>query len=457
MSQPTTSKRIDIKGKQALAWKYLNDSTTTEVLYGGGAGGGKSYLGCIWHTQRRIHYPKSRGLIGRAKIAILEQSTLQTLFKACEDLGYVRGQDFIYNSQKHVITWANGSESILKDLFAYPADPDFISLGSTEYTDAFIDEVPEITQKAVELVSTRLRWKLKEFKLIPKLLLTCNPSPGWVKKLWIEHDHKAIVLPPHRKYVRALVTDNPDQDFVDLYRGQLERMESEYDKARLLYGDWDAERDAVNPFAHQFDAKYHVSTRALFRPELPLIISIDFNLDPFAVTFSHFWENKEGYHDHTFDEASIENGSVPAMIDLIKEKYGKYLHQCTLTGDALGNNRELSQRDNASYYVQLARGLGLSDYQVKIIANPTHKNSRSDVNYILYQAKQKGSRFDVIWHPDNAIETIRDHKLVQCDNRGKIIKAKRTDLNQRADFLDANRYKINLLWRKIILDHQATA
>ena len=32
--------------KQFDAFNILNDNTTTELFYGGAAGGGKSYLGC---------------------------------------------------------------------------------------------------------------------------------------------------------------------------------------------------------------------------------------------------------------------------------------------------------------------------------------------------------------------------------------------------------------------------
>jgi len=450
-------RRIDIKGKQALAWKYLNDKTTTEVLYGGGAGGGKSYLGVMWHMERRIHYPGSRGMIGRGKIADTEQSTLQTLFLAAKDLGYQQGLHFKYNGQKHIINWANGSQTILKDLFQYPSDPEFISLGSTEYTDAFIDEVTEITEKAVELVSTRIRWKLKEFGLTPKLLMTCNPSPGWVKDVWIEHHGKPVILPPHRKFVRALVTDNPDKEFVESYRQQLLRMRSDYDRARLLEGDWNAEATTTNPFAHQFSMEHHVSEKAIFRPDIPITISVDFNINPFAVTFAHAFQGLDGkYKDHTFDEADIDDGSLPAMIDLIRQRYGKYLHAATLTGDAMGASRDISQRDNASYYIQLARGLGLSDHQVQVPANPTHRNSRSDVNYLLHQAREEGSQFEVLFHPVNAKESIRDLRSVRCDNKGKIIKAQRLDPSQRADYLDTIRYRINLKWKKIIMEHQQT-
>lgn len=449
--------KIEIRGKQSTAWKYLNDGDTTEILYGGGAGGGKSFLGCVWHISRRIQYPGSRGMIGRAKIKILEQSTLVTYFKAAKMLGYQAGQHYKYNQQKHIITWVNGSETILKDLFFYPSDPEFASLGSTEYTDIFIDEVTEITQKAVSLASTRIRWMLDEFKLVPKMLMSCNPAPGWVKNTWVaDSDGNAIALPPHKRFVRALVTDNPDDAFVTIYKKQLERMESEYDRSRLLLGDWDSEENTENPFAHQFDPSIHISDLAIFRPELPIIISIDFNLNPFAVTFSHCWHGRDGkYYDHTFDESSIDDGSIPAMIDLIRAKYGKYLHNAVLTGDAMGNKRELSERDNASYYLQLARGLGLSDHQVIILPNPTHRNSRSDVNYILYQSKQPNPKWEVKFHPINCRETISDFKRVKCDNTGGIIKSKRTDPDQRADFMDTKRYCINLKWKKVIEQHQS--
>src|SRR6478609_3988776 len=129
---------IDLSQKQSNAWHYLEDKTTNTVLYGGAAGGGKSYLGCIWHVTRRMTYPKSRGLIARESLNSIEESTLVTLFKVCELMGYQAGRDYKYNAQKHTILWKNGSKTVCKELRYIPSDPDFQRLGSTEYTDAFI-------------------------------------------------------------------------------------------------------------------------------------------------------------------------------------------------------------------------------------------------------------------------------------------------------------------------------
>jgi len=39
---------MKLLAKQNKAVRYLKDSDTTELLYGGAAGGGKSALGCLW-------------------------------------------------------------------------------------------------------------------------------------------------------------------------------------------------------------------------------------------------------------------------------------------------------------------------------------------------------------------------------------------------------------------------
>lgn len=440
---------ILLSQKQSNAWHYLEDKETTEVFYGGAAGGGKSFFGCLWHILRRVNYPNSRGLIGRAKLSNLKESTLVTYFKVCSLLGYRPGVDYRYNGQDHVINWANGSRTILKDLFLYPSDPDFTSLGSTEYTDAFVDEGPEVTLKAIEIVQSRLRWMLHDYGLAPKILITGNPSPGWAKERYIKKaTGEPVILKHYQQVIQALVTDNPDPEFVKIYKQQLEKITNDYDRERLLNGDWDAERDILNPFAFHYDKFKHESIEAVFRPEKQLLIKIDFNLNPFAVNFSHMWRDDKGEHFHTFDEISIEKGSIQAMIDYIRSKYYNQLPFCIITGDAMGHKGDLGQRDNASYYIQLQRGLKLKETQIKTPrGNPTHDNSRSDVNYVLANFP------DYKINPINCPQTCQDMRTVQCDAFGGIIKRNRNDLTQRSDFLDSERYGIDTFLRKWIDNH----
>ena len=57
---------------QKKAIKYLFDDTTNEVLFGGAAGGGKSFVGCSWIIMLALKHPKTRYLIGRSKLLNLK-------------------------------------------------------------------------------------------------------------------------------------------------------------------------------------------------------------------------------------------------------------------------------------------------------------------------------------------------------------------------------------------------
>jgi hypothetical protein len=113
----------------------------------------------------------------------------------------------------------------------------------------------------------------------------------------------------------------------------------------------------------------------------------------------------------------------------------------------MGNRGDISQRDNATLYTQLIRGLGVSPKQLFILSNPTHENSKADVNYVLKYL----DNFKI--NPINCPLSCNDMRTVQVDAFGSIIKRNRSDLTQRADFLDAVRYLINTFFKKWIYSH----
>lgn len=99
--------------------------------------------------------------MGRSKLKDLLQSTVSSFFDLTSKLNLTN--QYKFDSQKNIIKWNNGSVIILKDLFLYPSDPNFDSLGSLEITFAFIDECNQVAFKAWNIVKSRLRYKLREF------------------------------------------------------------------------------------------------------------------------------------------------------------------------------------------------------------------------------------------------------------------------------------------------------
>lgn len=234
----------EFSDKQLEAFDILEDKETTEIFFGGGAGGGKSRLCVSWLIYSCLKYPGIRCVMGRARLSDLKKSTLLTFFEVCKEWGLKKDVHYIYNSHSNLIKWNNSSEIYLKDMFAYPSDPEFDSLGSTEYTFGFVDEVSEVTIKAKEVLTSRMRYKLDKFGLYPKTLFASNPAKNWAYYDFYK-PFRDNSLPKHRKFIQALAKDNPwiPKHYID----NLKRL-SKNSKQRLLYGNWEYDDDPTRLF-----------------------------------------------------------------------------------------------------------------------------------------------------------------------------------------------------------------
>ena len=230
-------KQFKLIPRQEEAVYYLKDSITKEILFGGSAGGGKSALGVLWLIEQCQAYPGIRCLMGRSKLKALKETTLNTFFQLSTDLGI--SNQYNFNAQSGIIYWNNGSEILLKDLYAYPSDPNFDSLGSLEISLAFIDEANQVTYKAWQIVKSRIRYKLNEYNLTPKILGTCNPAKNWTYSQFYLNG-KNGTIGSEKIFIQSLPKDNPH-----LPKSYLESLLSldENSKQRLYYGNWEYDND----------------------------------------------------------------------------------------------------------------------------------------------------------------------------------------------------------------------
>ena len=237
---------IKLTKKQSTAWTQLTDSSTNEMLFGGSAGGGKSFLGCLWVATMCLQKPGVRFLIGRTVLTQLRLTTLNTLFETLQRMELKSGEHYVYNGQSNVITFNNKSEIILKDLQYNPSDANFDSLGGLELTGAFIDEAAQISNLAYNVIKSRIRFKLTEYDLIPKILMTANPSNTWIKKeFYIPFVQEK--LPKNKSFIPSLPMDNPH--LPPSYIEMLQTLPTQQ-RRRLLEGDWNYldESDSVFNF-----------------------------------------------------------------------------------------------------------------------------------------------------------------------------------------------------------------
>jgi hypothetical protein len=226
---------MELSIKQTIALDLLEDKTTNEILFGGGAGGGKTALGCYWQLKQRLKYPNTRGLIGRAVLKTLKETTLVSFFQVAKMQGLDAGKHYKYNGQMSQIEFFNGSVILLKDLYSYPSDPNFDELGSLEITDAFIDEANQVDDKARNIIKSRIRFQLDQNDLVPKVLYTCNPAKNWTYSEFYKPQQDGSIG-YNKRFISSLIDDNP---FISKHYKENLLTLDKVSMERLLYGNWE--------------------------------------------------------------------------------------------------------------------------------------------------------------------------------------------------------------------------
>lgn len=318
----------NITTKQLEAFNYLRDDHTQEVVYGGSAGNGKSYLGSGWLVSSCLTYPESRWLMGRSVMKQLKQSTLLTLFEVCKSWGLIKDKDYTYSPIDGTVTFVQTDSKIfLKDLAYYPSDPEYDSLGSTEYTGAFVDEASQISVKAKNVIKSRLRYKLDEFGLIPKLLMTCLPSKNF---LYLEFykPFKDNNLESTKAFVPALPGDNPylPNQYLEILK-TLDKVSKE----RLLFGNWEYASDTNNLIV--YDALIDLFTNSIEETKEKWCIVDVARFGPDKTVIS-LWKGLEWYSVEVLSHKDLEAIETRVKI-VLREESIPYSH-CLIDEDGIG-------------------------------------------------------------------------------------------------------------------------
>lgn len=223
--------------KQHLAYEYLYDNVTSYVGFGGGAGGGKTWLGAEWLMTNCYRYPESKWFLGRNELTRLLSSSFITFQKVCKHHDIPK-EDWRYNGQYHYIQFNNGSRIDLLDLKYLPSDPEYQRYGSSEYTGGWIEEAGEVHILAFDVLKTRIgRHMNNEYGLFPaKLLCTFNPAQNWLYRVFYK-PWRNKTLPKEYSFVQSLYKDN--HYTADTYGKQLDQISDPILKARLKLGLWE--------------------------------------------------------------------------------------------------------------------------------------------------------------------------------------------------------------------------
>ncbi|MBR4941634.1 MAG: phage terminase large subunit, partial [Clostridia bacterium] len=124
------------------------DAEADEVLYGGAAGGGKSYGQVVDSLLFGLKYPRSKQLILRRTLGELEKSILRI---AADLIPQTLGK---YNRAEHIICLANGS---IIDFGYCAREDDVRQYQSAEYDVIRFDELTHFTEFQYTYMLSRIR------------------------------------------------------------------------------------------------------------------------------------------------------------------------------------------------------------------------------------------------------------------------------------------------------------
>lgn len=260
---------IEITEKQ----RQFIESKADEVLFGGAAGGGKSYGQIVDAFLYALKYPGSKQIIFRRTFPELDKSIIRTVLSL-----YPRSV-FSYNSSKHTGTFTNGS---ILDFGYCDSETDVYKYQSAEFDVIRFDELTHFTEEIYVYLLSRLRGANK----FPKSVKS-STNPGgightWVKERFIDIGEPDVIhkfANGTRIFIPSKVQDNcflmtSDANYVK----RLENLDEKNKKA-LLYGDWDI---FDGQFFAEFDRKIHVVTPFEIPSEWRRYRAIDYGLDCFA-------------------------------------------------------------------------------------------------------------------------------------------------------------------------------
>ena len=257
---------IEITKRQS---EFIN-ATAGEVLFGGAAGGGKSYGQLVDALLFALRYAGSKQLILRRTLPELEKSLVRAALSI-----YPR-ELFTYKSAKHEGIFKNGS---VIDFGYCDAENDVYRYQSAEYDVIRFDELTHFTEQMYVYLISRVRGANAFPKQIKSSTNPGGIGHGWVKSRFIDIG-KPNVEHLGRIFIPSRVTDNSFLMKAD--PGYAERLKklSKKDREALLFGNWDI---FDGQYFTEWNRDIHVIEPFVIPPDWRRYFVMDYGLDMLAV------------------------------------------------------------------------------------------------------------------------------------------------------------------------------
>lgn len=370
-------------------WEFIN-ATEDEVMYGGAAGGGKSYGQILDGMLKALEYPGIKQIMFRKTYKELEKS----LIRVSQEV-YPKSIA-TYNESKYMWKFKNGS---IIDFGYLATESDVYNYQSAEYDIIRLDEATHFTEFQYKYMQSRIRGANN----FPKQL-KCSTNPGNVGHAFIR---ERFIDPGRLNETMEIVDDDGDivtlrfipakvQDNMFLAESDpqyVKRLKNLPEKERrmLLFGDWDV---FEGQFFTEFKRETHAVTPFAIPDHWQRYRAFDYGLDMLACYWAAFDElgncfiYNEYYEknlliqqaakeilDRTPNEEQIRNTFAPADMWATNRATGKFqaemFQDCGLPLTQVRNSREAGWQNMLDWLHPVPDGTGGVKPRLFIFSNCT--------------------------------------------------------------------------------------
>ena len=335
-----------------------------------------SYLGSCWLIISCLQFPGILMVVARLTLKDLRATTWATILRVLKSWGLEENVNYRVNNQYGYLEFWNGSKIMMYELSPSLKDPEYNNLGSLEITGAFIDEVSEVPEKAVEVLGSRIRFMVAETFVVGKLLMSTNPVQNYVKTTFVsDDDGLPVKLQKGDRFIPFTVFDNPDVEFRNTYFNKLRKIKDKVTRERIAYGNWDYTETNKMSAYWNFDGEKMIISGLFeknYDPLRPLILSFDFNVSPYmtCLPIQIDYDKKELYVFPEFIGRPLDKlNNTPAFTRFIKKKLTEewgHSGGVLVTGDPAGLARSTQTEDGVNNFTIANKNLNTSNLRPKI-------------------------------------------------------------------------------------------
>ena len=320
--------------------KKFIDASEDEVLFGGAAGGGKSYGQMVDALLFALKYRGSKQLVLRRTFAELDKSLIRL------SLSLFPKEIYTFNSSSHTGKFKNGS---CVDFGYCATENDVYQYQSAEYDVIRFDELTHFTEAQYVYLISRVRGANSFPKQIKSSTNPGGVGHGWVKKRFVDAGKRGTGFVGEdgmkRIFIPSLLDDNGFLAKGDpKYKERLLAL-PEREKKALLYGDW-------NIFEGQYFTEFRQDLHVIAPFEIPRtwrkFRTIDYGLDRLACLWIAVSPESDFYVYREYCESGLAISAAAKAI-LERSPAAEEIY-ATLAPPDLWNRTQESAKTKASLF-----------------------------------------------------------------------------------------------------------